>query len=553
MNKLILLVAICYSNFLLAQVNQTSFKQLALVNEQWYKQTGVKDVLYTEAAKPRAEKQLIQYHLQQVELLLRNKDVSKLSVSQKMQRLKNLDVLHGYMEQGIFPVNDKFEKRIPFFIDKYNTYCAVGYLMKTSGADEMAKQIHATQNNSYLLDIQHESLKDWVAKSGLTVDELALIQPGYILDKPAFLLEIHYNNIGADVNEYIEFMQGNGVDNNVDKILFFNESNVLYKTLLVSQMQAVTLPTIIYGTGVSYFYTPKFYYYTFSSSESFADAGKIEFRGTNEFGNVDILRNEITYNASAVITKDFWNDNNIGGLHEVTKSFSAVENETTSIGTSLTFSGNYVPTLIPPAYSTYNLNNWNAYLLPATPGTLNILSVLPVSLSNFNCSIKNNNVLLNWETLNEINASYFNIEKSTDGIIFETIGKVNSAGNSTTNMQYSFVDEKPFYINHYRLKQVDDNGRIGYSKIVSIKAPPLNPITIFENPVKNNLQIKLNIDQLKNANIIIMDFTGRKLLTQKAISGFQKIDITKLNSGQYVIQLVVEDGNLYNKIFVKGY
>ena len=555
MKTFLLFIAICYCNFSQGQFFQSSFKQLAQVNAQWYNQTSVNQALYIETAKPLSEHALIQYHLQQTELLLRSKDVSNLTAQQKLQRLSNLNVLHTYAAQGIFPVNDKFKKRTPFFIDKLNSYCAVGYLMKMSGADKMAKEIHATQNNSYLPDIHHEELKKWIEKSGLTGDELALIQPGYALDKAAFLLEMHYNNNGADVNEYIEFMQSSGEYINmnggeVSKILFYNESNILYKTLLVSQMQSVTLPQIIYQPF--YIYNPRFYYYTFPVSENFADAGRIEFKGSNLFSGLEVLCNEITYNASSITSKDYWNYGYLGEPREVTKTHLVGESETTNIGSSLTFSGDYSPFAIPPSYTTYSLNNWSASLLPATPGSVEILTVLPVTLSSFSGNVSSKTITLNWETLNEINASYFDIERSADGLNFETIGKVNSIGNSTTTTNYRFVDRNPLPINYYRLKQVDINGRIGYSKIIFLKVEQQNPITIFENPVKNNLQINVNIDQSIKASLAVFDFSGRKILTQRTIGGLQNIDVSKLTAGQYVIQLSLADGNSFTKVFQKG-
>ena len=82
--------------------------------------------------------------------------------------------------------------------------------MKESGADDVARDIKRTQNYSFLVDIHHEKLMSWVRQSGLTFDELALIQPGYGNDWPAAIVEFHYNNTGADVNEYIEIHQSSG-------------------------------------------------------------------------------------------------------------------------------------------------------------------------------------------------------------------------------------------------------------------------------------------------------------------------------------------------------
>jgi hypothetical protein len=126
--------------------------------------------------------QLIQLHLQLVETVLRNKDVSKLTEQQRFNRIQHLNNLHHYWNTYIYPINNKIAKRNPVFIDDYNTFCAVGYLMKTSGYESLARSIAAGQNLSYLLDIKAPGLNEWVGNSGLTQEELAWIQPGYIYE-----------------------------------------------------------------------------------------------------------------------------------------------------------------------------------------------------------------------------------------------------------------------------------------------------------------------------------------------------------------------------------
>ena len=50
---------------------------------------------------------------------------------------------------------------------------------------------------------------------------------------------------------------------------------------------------------------------------------------------------------------------------------------------------------------------------------------------NYELRIKNgiqNTVENVWETASEVNVSHFNVQRSIDGITFETIGKVNAKG-----------------------------------------------------------------------------------------------------------------------------
>ena len=78
----------------------------------------------------------------------------------------------------------------------------------------------------------------------------------------------------------------------------------------------------------------------------------------------------------------------------------------------------------------FNTNADDGYY---TIGTMDMLgSPLPIELLSFDGKIKDGTSYLTWKTASEINNDYFEIEKSTDGINFESIGKVTGAGNSTS-------------------------------------------------------------------------------------------------------------------------
>lgn len=59
-------------------------------------------------------------------------------------------------------------------------------------------------------------------------------------------------------------------------------------------------------------------------------------------------------------------------------------------------------------------------------------SALPVELTSFESSVKNNTVKLSWETTTEVNNYGFEVERSCDNIIFSKIGFVSGQGNSNS-------------------------------------------------------------------------------------------------------------------------
>lgn len=122
----------------------------------------------------------IKTHLEYVENLLRNKDVSNLSADLQMKRNHLLDLLHAYWTNGIFPKNyDYRDQRKPCFIDKDGTICAVGYLVEQTTSRQVADDINSKHKYDELLAMNNSTVDNWVLTSGLSREECAMIQPTY--------------------------------------------------------------------------------------------------------------------------------------------------------------------------------------------------------------------------------------------------------------------------------------------------------------------------------------------------------------------------------------
>ncbi len=137
--------------------------------------------LAVEPIDPREfDRARIQRHLAAVEVDLRARDTSHLPPALQRERERNLDRLQAYRLAGEFPRNsDHPGERVPYFIDDDGVVCAVGHLVVESGFVVVAEEIHATENNTRLLDMTHSELPAWIAVSGLTAEECARIQPIY--------------------------------------------------------------------------------------------------------------------------------------------------------------------------------------------------------------------------------------------------------------------------------------------------------------------------------------------------------------------------------------
>jgi len=126
-----------------------------------------------------SETSKIQAHLHFVERWLRQHPPADLSPAQAQARAQHLDALQTYWQAGHFPSQSAYPGRRPRFVDDRGQLCAVGYLISRSGHPDLTQHLKQRFEYAYLLDMQDPQLDTWVANSGLSAQELAMIQPTY--------------------------------------------------------------------------------------------------------------------------------------------------------------------------------------------------------------------------------------------------------------------------------------------------------------------------------------------------------------------------------------
>jgi len=168
-------------------------------------------------------------------------------------------------------------------------------------------------------------------------------------------------------------------------------------------------------------------------------------------------------------------------------------------------------------------------------------SVLPISLTSFTATEKNNKALLTWNTASELNNKGYNIQHSTNGASFSDIAFVNGKGNSTTNTNYNFTHYKPpFGKNYYRLQALDFDGKTTLSniEIVEIKSSK-EFIRVYPNPTSELINVTSN---KKISSLELFDIMGRKL---KSFTPTQSsVDVGFLTNGMYVLKVVLASGDV---------
>lgn len=166
-------------------------------------------------------------------------------------------------------------------------------------------------------------------------------------------------------------------------------------------------------------------------------------------------------------------------------------------------------------------------------------STLPVELIDFKGTREENKNHLNWTTASERNNDYFEIQRSTNGVYFETIGKRQGAGNTTAEQQYSFTDDTPFEA-YYRLKQVDIDGAFEYSDLILLHGRSNDEVGLIlsPNPAKETAQV---ISDTPIVSVLICDATGKVVLETNHIPNMT-LDIAHLDNGIYLVSITDVNG-----------
>lgn len=111
---------------------------------------------------------------------LKRADVSHLSEEKQASRALLIAHLEQYRDRGQFPKNkSNTGKRLPCFIDDEGTICAVGYLVEKTAGRQLAEDINEKHQYEYISEMNDEIVDNWIANSGLTERECAMIQPTY--------------------------------------------------------------------------------------------------------------------------------------------------------------------------------------------------------------------------------------------------------------------------------------------------------------------------------------------------------------------------------------
>ena len=169
-------------------------------------------------------------------------------------------------------------------------------------------------------------------------------------------------------------------------------------------------------------------------------------------------------------------------------------------------------------------------------------AVLPVEWLDFTARAEGRvGVRLDWATALEINNAGFDVERSTDGRTFQTIGWVPGQNKAS---HYEFLDRElpaAAAVLYYRLRQVDTDGRQSYSGVRSVVLERPGGYVLFPNPATEAVTLTTAAPSGASVTVRLLDVLGRPVWERRfAATTTRELDLSTLARGTYLVE--VTDG-----------
>ncbi len=184
----------------------------------------------------------------------------------------------------------------------------------------------------------------------------------------------------------------------------------------------------------------------------------------------------------------------------------------------------------------------------------NVQTALPVTITNFNAYLNGKEaVQTEWTGYSEINVASYYIERSANGIQFNTIGKILSKSPSVVKNEYSWVDYSPLAAtNYYRVKAVDKDGSVEYSRIVKVAIDNnYSTIKVYPNPVNNkNIHLNFNKIEASTYTLSVYSLAGQRVYFRNYVhvGGNATLTINAENLANGIYYVVIKNGKNTNTI-----
>lgn|GEM_PF-4672795 len=178
------------------------------------------------------------------------------------------------------------------------------------------------------------------------------------------------------------------------------------------------------------------------------------------------------------------------------------------------------------------------------------ITTLPVEFIAFQVQAHDGVVEVTWSTATEQNSDHFIVERSMDNSVFQAIGQLPAAGESSNQHDYSYTDAAPpSGMVYYRVREVDHNGSsmltattVAFAEVAS-DAPLLYP-----DPALDRLNVAYTAERDGPTQIAVTDALGRSLIVQEEDGQHGRraaqVDLHALVPGYYSVRITLPSGEV---------
>jgi hypothetical protein len=166
-------------------------------------------------------------------------------------------------------------------------------------------------------------------------------------------------------------------------------------------------------------------------------------------------------------------------------------------------------------------------------------TTLPVRLASFDAVAEGKNVRLNWTSASEHNVSRFEVEKSSDYLQgFVNVGTIEAKGNSTNQTKYTYSDPVSGAGSFsYRLKMIDKDGSVEYSKLATVRINGGNSWKIYPTVLSTgrDITVETKANVATKSEIQVVNYQGQVMQSVTTTGSKATLSTGKLTSGLYIV------------------
>lgn len=188
---------------------------------------------------------------------------------------------------------------------------------------------------------------------------------------------------------------------------------------------------------------------------------------------------------------------------------------------------------------------------------LNFCEVLSGKPHSFNARLKGKTAWINWNSESEGGVAYFQIERSTNGVNYTSVGSRISPRSNGAYLEPDDISTLRSTEVFYRLKYVGTGGMVHYTNAVRLYLRPNNSyaLVVAPNPVNDQFKITFTADRNETAEIRITNSTGSVVyqtfqLVNPGVNAWTVREAANWSPGQYNVQFKTGDETFQKRIIV---